>query len=131
MRVWFSSFVGLLWLQVTVIASAHHSFAAEFDINRPLSFTGAVTRIEWTNPHAWIFMDVEDEQQNTQAWAVELLGINNLMRRGLTRNKLKAGDVITVEGFGARDGSNTANASAVTMAETGEVLWESAARDRN
>lgn len=131
MRVWFSSFVGVLWLLVTVTASAHHSFAAEFDINRPLSFTGAVTRIEWTNPHAWIFMDVEDEQQNTQVWAVELLGINNLMRRGLTRNKLKAGDVITVDGFGARDGSNTANASAVTMAETGEVLWESAARDRN
>lgn len=131
MRVWISSFVGVSWLLASVTASAHHSFAAEFDISRSLSFTGAVTRIEWTNPHAWIFMNVDDEQQNTQAWAVELLGINNLMRRGLTRDKLKPGDVITVDGFGARDGSNTANASAVTMAETGEVLWESAARDRN
>jgi len=131
MRIWFSSSVSVLWLLGTVTAGAHHSFAAEFDVNRPLSFTGTVTSIEWTNPHAWIFMDVADEQQNAQAWAVELLGINNLMRRGLTRNKLKAGDVITVDGFGARDGSNTANASAVTMTETGELLWESAARDRN
>ena len=131
MKLSLSFVVSVLWLLVTVSANSHHSFAAEFDIKRSLSLTGAVTRIEWTNPHAWIFMDIENEQHNTQAWAVELLGLNNLMRRGLTRNKLKAGDVITVEGFGARDGSNTANASSVTMTETGESLWESAARDRN
>jgi hypothetical protein len=105
-------------------AMPHHSFAAEFDLNRPVELTGTVTEVQWTNPHAWIHIDVEDDG-TVQSWAIELLGINNLARRGWTRNTVKAGDVISVEGFGARDGSNTGNATVVALASTGERIWDS------
>jgi hypothetical protein len=131
MRASLSVSVGIAWLLIAASARSHHSFAAEFDVNRPVEFTGTVTRVEWTNPHAWLFLDTEDDQGNVQSWSVELLGINALMRRGLNRNSIKPGDAIIVEGFGARDGSNTANASAVTMAQTGERLWESVAGRNN
>ena len=115
--------VGLL-LQSSAIA--HHSFAAEFDVNRPVKLTGTITRIEWTNPHSWLFIDTEDDDGNIQNWAIELISTNGLLRRGWTRDKVKAGDIIDVEGFGARDGTNTGNATTVIMTNTGERLWDSA-----
>jgi len=131
MRAVFSVSIGAAWLLAAVPAAPHHSFAAEFDINRPVKLTGAVTRIEWTNPHAWIFIDTENDDGNVQSWAIELIGINSLLRRGWTRDKVKAGDIVNVEGFGARDGTNTGNASAVTMANTGERLWASSTDENN
>lgn len=125
MRAVFSVFVGVAWLLGAVPAVPHHSFAAEFDVNRPIELTGTVTGVEWTNPHAWLHIDVEDDDNNVQSWAIELLGINTLMRRGWTRDSVEAGDVVSVEGFGARDGRNIGNASVVTMANTGERLWNS------
>ncbi len=125
MRAEFSVFVGAAWLLAAVPALPHHSFAAEFNVNRPVKLTGTVTRIEWTNPHAWLFIDTEDDDGNVQSRAIELLGINSLLRRGWTRDKVKADDIVDVEGFGARDGTNTGNASAVSLANTGERLWES------
>lgn len=109
-------------------AAAHHAFAAEFDINRPVKLTGTVTRIEWTNPHAWVFI-ASASGDGVENWAIELVGINDLLRLGWGRNRVKPGDAIDVEGFGARNGTNTANAASVRLSSTGELLWASAPRD--
>jgi hypothetical protein len=123
----FSSLVvGVVSLLSSMAALSHHSFSAEFDVGRPVELTGTVTSFELTNPHAWLFIDTEDDQGNPQSWAIELLGINVLMRSGITHNTIKPGDLLTVKGFGSRDGSNTANASSVAKNETGELLWASA-----
>jgi hypothetical protein len=123
--VW-SVLIGVAALVAATAAAAHHAFAAEFDINRPVKLTGTVTRIEWTNPHAWLFIDAKDDRGSAQSWAVELVGINDLLRLGWGRDKVKPGDVINVDGYGARNGTNTANAASVKLASTGELLWESA-----
>ena len=104
-----------------VAASAHHSFSAEFDVGRPVEITGAVIEVEWTNPHAWIHLETSDGEK----WAVEMLGVNTLVRSGMTPQTVKQGDVLVITGFGSRDGTNTANASSVHRG-SGETLWSSA-----
>ena len=129
MKAVFLSFVGAASLLAAVPASSHHSFAAEFDINRPVKLTGAVTKLEWTNPHAWVFVDAKDDKGTVQNWAVELVGINDLMRRGWARGRVNTGDVINVEGYGSKNGMNIANATTVKLASTGELLWASVPRE--
>jgi hypothetical protein len=104
--------------------SAHHSFAAEFDRNAPFKFTGKVTKVEWMNPHTFFYIDVVDEKTGKPTnWAMEMGTPNILMRNGWTRNTLKIGDVVTVEGSKAKDGTPTGNARSVTLAASGKRLF--------
>ena len=112
-----------LSLFATDDALAHHSFAAEFDITKPVTLAGKVTKIEWTNPHAYLFIDVQDPRTGTVTnWEIEMGSPNGLTRLGWTRNLLKAGDAVTVEGSLGRNKSNLANARSVVMTETGKKL---------
>ena len=94
---------------------AHHAFSAEFDANRPMTLTGTVNRTEWINPHSWIHVDVEDENGNIVTWAIECGAPNSLMRRGLNKNSIPVGTELVIDGFGAKAGSNTANARDITF----------------
>ena len=107
--------LGLGLLLAPPPAVAHHAFSAEFDADRPLQLLGTVTRTEWINPHSWIHIDVEDEDGSVKSWAIECGAPNALIRRGLNKNSVPAGTVLVVDGFGAKDGSNTANARDITL----------------
>ena len=112
---------------ITVVAAApmaaHHSFAAEFDITKPVTLVGNVTKIEWTNPHTYLFIDVKDPQTGAVTnWEIELGSPNGLTRLGWTRTMLKAGDSVTIEGSMGRNKPNLANARSVVMTATGKKL---------
>jgi hypothetical protein len=102
--------------------SAHHSFAAEFDFQKPVTLKGVVVQWEMINPHGWITIDVAGENGKAARWMVETSNPNGLMRLGWTKRSLKPGDEISVEGYRAKDGSNTANAATVTLADGRKVF---------
>jgi hypothetical protein len=103
-------------------ASAHHAFAAEFDAKKGIKVSGTITKLEWTNPHAWLYVDVKDETGKPTNWSFELGSPNGLIREGWRRTSLKQGDQVTIEGFVAKDGSNTANAHSVTLPDGRKVF---------
>ncbi|MGD8339533.1 MAG: DUF6152 family protein [Gammaproteobacteria bacterium] len=111
-------------------ASAHHSFPAQYDADKSVTLTGTVTDVQWTNPHIFIFIDVtDDESGEVINWALELGGPNSLLRLGWKRDSLKPGDVITVDGSLARDGSNLANAETIILTATGQRMLAGSSRD--
>ena len=103
-------------------ADAHHSFAAEFDGEKPITLKGIVVKWEMINPHGWITVDVPGPAGEKVRWMVETSNPNGLMRLGWTKNSLKPGDQITIEAYRAKDGSNTANAARVTLADGRSVF---------
>ena len=106
-------------------AHSHHSFAAQYDAAKPITLTGKVTKVEWTNPHVYVYVDVRDEKTGDVAnWALEIGGgPNSLIRQGWSRDSLKADDVINVEGSLARDGSRLASAQSIVLAATGKRVF--------
>jgi hypothetical protein len=116
-------------------AAAHHSFAAEYDSNKPLSFKGVVSKVAWVNPHAYVWVDVKDDAGKVTTWAMETLSPNALARQGWNRDSLKIGDEVAVEGFAARDprpledGSMHGNARSFTLANGQRVFSGTAGPD--
>ena len=123
MRTALVSLVACVAVTVSAMpASAHHAFAAEFDRDKPITLTGTVTKLEWTNPHARIYIDVKDEKGNVVNWDFELGPPNGLMRRGWNRNSLRQGHVVTINGFLSKTAPRVANARTVKLSDGREVF---------
>ena len=119
--------VGLVALRSAALY-AHHSFAAEFDANKPVTLKGVVTQIDWANPHVWFYINVKDEDGRMVRWACEMGAPHQLQQRGWLRETMKVGDTVTVAGSLARDGAKRANARLVTTAD-GRTLGAASSGD--
>jgi len=109
-----------LWLAAAALA--HHSYTAEFDLDRPVKVTGALARLEWTNPHIWLYLEVKDDAGKVTIWGFSASPPGMLTRRGITRNSLKIGEVLTISGHRAKDGSNNASGNIVTFSDGRNTL---------
>ena len=114
-RVRFTAMVAALTGLMAASAAAHHSFSAKYDSNKPLKLTGKVVEMKWSNPHAWIYIDVAGKDGKVVKWAWETGGANALYRRGWRKEDLPAGTMLVVDGYQARNGSTTANATSITF----------------
>ena len=115
--------VALLAGLSSIPVAAHHNFRSEFDINAPFTVTGTVTKVEWTNPHTWFYLDVKDDKGAVVNWAMEMGSPNALMRAGWKRTSMNSGDVVSVEGYRSWERKNTGNARAVILTKTGQKLF--------
>jgi hypothetical protein len=122
MKSWLTILLaGAVLVAAPTRGSAHHSFAAEYDINKPCKMTGTVTRFDLTNPHSWIYIDVRDEKGEVSNWGFETANPNSLFRRGYKKGMITPGMIVTIEGYLAKDGSRAGNAHILTMPD-GKVV---------
>jgi hypothetical protein len=115
MKIMHPGIVALLAIAAAPALSAHHSFSAEFDANKPVTLTGAVTKIEWGNPHIWVYLDVKNDHGTVQPWQCEGGAPNTLTRNGWSKDTLHATQQIVVDGWLAKDGTRTCNMRAVKL----------------
>jgi hypothetical protein len=129
MKIWTKTLLAAVMAAAAAGAAvAHHSFASEFDASKKIKLTGTVTKVQWRNPHTYFFVDVKGDDGAIHNWALELGSPNVLMRRGWTRDSLKIGDQVTVEGSRARDNSYKGNANSVVMGD-GKRLFNGSAEE--
>jgi len=114
--------IAMVMISLTPSASAHHSFAAEYDANKPVTLMGSVTKMAWINPHSWIYIDVKKSDGNVENWAVEAGPPGTLIRAGFTKEALAPGTVIIVNGYRAKDGALRANGRDITLPD-GRLLF--------
>src|SRR6266404_5593412 len=115
-----ASCIGLLLISASLLA--HHSEAAQFDVTKPIKVTGLVKRVEWMNPHIWFYVDVKDDKGNVTTWGFSGLPPGMLVRKGFTKETLKPGDAVSVQGFRAKDGSNNASGFILTSSDGRQVF---------
>src|SRR3954469_17528997 len=129
MRAKLSLLGALVLTSVAIPVFAHHSFDAEFDRKKPVTLKGTVTKLEWMNPHVWVYFNVADAAAKTTLWQCENGAPNMLKRAGWNRESIKEGDVITIDGSLSKDGSNTCNASTLVLADGSKVFAGSSGGD--
>jgi hypothetical protein len=117
MKIPLAALIALASTVATLPLTAHHSFAAEFDASKAVRITGVISKVEWTNPHSYIYVDVKDDQGNTATWACEGGAPNALSRRGFRHNDIKLGDPVTIDGYSAKDGSHLLDARRITLSD--------------
>ena len=122
MKTRFFALLGLLAIAGGLPLFAHHSFAAEFDDQKPVKMTGTIVRVEWQNPHIWFYLDVKNADGTTTTWGFAGGAPGQLMRRGIMKDQLKIGETVVVEGFRAKDGSNNASGGRLTFPDGRNVL---------
>jgi len=113
---------GVSLMCATIPVRAHHAFAAEFDAKKPIKLEGTVTKVEWINPHSWFHIDVKQPNGKTERWMIEAGNPHNLFRRGFSKDVIKVGMVIVVDGYQSKDGSRRANGRDLTL-PTGQTLF--------
>jgi hypothetical protein len=117
MKIKLAAFLGIALTAAVLPIEAHHSFAAEYDASKAIRVTGVISKVEWTNPHSYLYIDVKDDHGNLVTWTCEGGAPNTLSRRGFTKNAIKIGDTVTIDGYGAKDGSRLMDARRITLSD--------------
>ena len=117
MKIKLAAFLGIALTAAVLPIEAHHSFAAEYDASKAIRVTGVISKVEWTNPHSYLYIDVKDDHGNLVTWTCEGGAPNTLSRRGFTKNAIKIGDTVTIDGYGAKDGSRLMDTRRITLSD--------------